>query len=97
MTKNVIAWASLALFIGLESRAQEAQAPAVGTISPAALARGDAMFKAYLAHLQVLDIPEALGLLAPLPLRLVGARSETFSTTRAIYDGAGATASLRFE
>lgn len=51
----------------------------------------------FLDILRVLDVPEALGLLAPLPLRLVGARGESFSTTRAIYDIAAASASLRLE
>jgi hypothetical protein len=51
----------------------------------------------FLDILHVLDIPEALGLLAPLPLQVVGVKSDTFSATRAIYDRAGAGDSLRFE
>jgi hypothetical protein len=42
MTKNLIAWALLAIFIDLERPVLNAQAPAVATTSPPASARGDA-------------------------------------------------------
>jgi len=37
----------------------------------------------------VLDIPEALGMLAPRPLTLVNASDPAFERTKAIYSRAG--------
>jgi len=51
----------------------------------------------FLNILRVLDVPEALGLLAPTRLTLVRARRESFEPTRELYDLAGAKASLFFE
>jgi len=45
----------------------------------------------------VLDVPEALGLLAPRKLTLAGARGEAFDRTAAIYKAAGAAGNLRRE
>ncbi|MEW5980539.1 MAG: acetylxylan esterase [Acidobacteriota bacterium] len=45
--------------------------------------------------LRVLDIPEALGLLAPRPLTLVNAKDGAFDRTTQIYQRAGAEKSLR--
>jgi hypothetical protein len=42
----------------------------------------------------VLDIPEALGCLAPRPLTLVNAAHPAFDRTAAIYKAAGAEAKL---
>jgi dienelactone hydrolase len=47
-----------------------------------------------LGVLQVLDIPTALGLLAPRPLTLVGATGKTWDMTRTLYERAGAGPSL---
>jgi hypothetical protein len=44
----------------------------------------------FLNVLRVLDIPEALGLLAPRPLTLVNAKDKAFDRTAAIYKLAGA-------
>jgi cephalosporin-C deacetylase-like acetyl esterase len=44
----------------------------------------------FLGVLRVLDIPEALGLLAPRPLTLVNANDKAFERTTAIYQRAGA-------
>jgi dienelactone hydrolase len=44
----------------------------------------------FLGVLRVLDIPEALGLLAPTPLTLVNAQDPAFDRTAAIYKLAGA-------
>jgi cyanophycinase len=44
----------------------------------------------FLGVLRVLDIPEALGLLAPRPLTLIGAREDEFTRTARIYKLAGA-------
>jgi cephalosporin-C deacetylase-like acetyl esterase len=49
----------------------------------------------FLNVLRVLDVPEALGLLAPRPLTLVGAGGKCFDRTAAIYDAAGAADHLR--
>ena len=43
----------------------------------------------FLNVLRVLDIPEALGMLAPRPLTLVNASDPAFQRTRGIYDRAG--------
>jgi hypothetical protein len=48
----------------------------------------------FLGVLRVLDVPEALGLLAPTPLTLVNARDSAFGRTVQIYDSAGAAANL---
>jgi hypothetical protein len=45
----------------------------------------------------LLDVPEALGLVAPVRLRLVGSHVPSFATTREIYDRAGAESSLVFD
>ncbi|WP_406694909.1 prolyl oligopeptidase family serine peptidase [Singulisphaera sp. Ch08] len=44
----------------------------------------------FLGVLRVLDIPDALGLLAPMPLRLIGASDPAFERTINIYKLAGA-------
>jgi len=44
--------------------------------------------------LRVLDVPDALGLLAPRPLTLVGASDAGFERTAAIFQAAGAAGSL---
>jgi cephalosporin-C deacetylase-like acetyl esterase len=43
----------------------------------------------FLNVLRVLDVPDALGLLAPLPLTLVDARAPAFERTAAVYRAAG--------
>ncbi|OAI47232.1 hypothetical protein AYO44_09930 [Planctomycetaceae bacterium SCGC AG-212-F19] len=48
----------------------------------------------FLNVLRVLDIPEALGLLAPTPLTLVNAKDGSFDKTARIYQRAGAEAKL---
>jgi hypothetical protein len=48
----------------------------------------------FLSVLRVLDIPAALGLLAPRPLRLVGAKADAFSLTRTLYQRARAESKL---
>jgi hypothetical protein len=45
--------------------------------------------------LRVLDVPEALGLLAPRPLTLVNAVNAAFDRTEKIYECAGAERSLQ--
>jgi dienelactone hydrolase len=49
----------------------------------------------FLNVLRVLDIPEALGLLAPRPLTLVNAKDKAFDRTAAIYKLAGAEAKFQ--
>jgi hypothetical protein len=44
----------------------------------------------FLNVLRVLDIPEALGILAPTPLTLVNAKDKAFDRTAEIYKRAGA-------
>ena len=44
----------------------------------------------FLGVLRVLDIPEALGLLAPMPLTLINAKDPAFDRTAEIYKLAGA-------
>jgi hypothetical protein len=50
----------------------------------------------FLNVLRVLDIPDALGLLAPRKLTIVGARAEAFAKTAALYKIAGAGDRLLF-
>jgi dienelactone hydrolase len=71
-----------------------AQADEVVVIEPPASHRQGPVF---LDVLRVLDIPEALGLLAPTPLRLVRARSESFRITRSLYERAEASRSFHAE
>jgi hypothetical protein len=71
-----------------------AQADEVVVIEPPASHRQGPVF---LDILRVLDIPEALGLLAPMPLRLVRARPESFRITRDIYERLGASGSFHLE
>src|SRR5262249_43125714 len=49
----------------------------------------------FLNVLSVLDVPEALGLLAPTPLTLVNAKDKAFDKTQEIYKLAGAEARLQ--
>jgi cephalosporin-C deacetylase-like acetyl esterase len=49
----------------------------------------------FLNVLRVLDIPDALGLLAPRPLTLINAKDKAFDRTAAIYKLAGAEARLQ--
>jgi hypothetical protein len=49
----------------------------------------------FLNVLRVLDIPDALGLLAPRPLTLVNANDMAFERTAQIYKRAGAEARLK--
>jgi dienelactone hydrolase len=49
----------------------------------------------FLNVLRVLDVPEALGLLAPRPLTLIGAKDRAFDRTEAIYKAAGAADKLK--
>ncbi len=51
----------------------------------------------FLNVLRVLDIPEALGLLAPRPLTLVNAQDKAFERTAEIYKLAGAADKLRMK
>jgi dienelactone hydrolase len=44
----------------------------------------------FLGVLRVLDVPDALGMLAPVPLTLVGAKDKAFERTAQIYKIAGA-------
>jgi hypothetical protein len=44
----------------------------------------------FLNVLQVLDVPAALGLLAPRPLTLIGAKGDAFPLTKTLYHRAGA-------
>ena len=44
----------------------------------------------FLNVLRVLDIPEALGLLAPTPLTIIGGQDAAFDRTEQIYKLAGA-------
>lgn len=53
---------------------------------------GDSQAPQFLNILRVADVPTMLGLLAPTPLHIVGARGETFEVTRRIYESAGAAA-----
>lgn len=48
----------------------------------------------FLGVQRVLDIPDALGLLAPRPLTLIGAKDPAFERTAAIYAAAGAAEKL---
>ena len=49
----------------------------------------------FLGVLRVLDIPEALGLLAPTPLTIIGGNDPAFDRTAAIYKAAGAADKLK--
>jgi hypothetical protein len=49
----------------------------------------------FLNVMRVLDIPEALGLLAPRPLTLLNANDPAFDRTQEIYERAGAEKALR--
>ncbi len=49
----------------------------------------------FLGVLRVLDTPDALGMLAPTPLTLIGAKDQTFDRTEQIYKLAGAADKLR--
>jgi hypothetical protein len=51
----------------------------------------------FLNVLRVLDVPDALGMLAPLPLTVVHARDQAFERTRQIYAAAGAQGKLRMK
>ena len=44
----------------------------------------------FLGVLRVLDVPDALGMLAPVPLTLVDAKDKSFERTVQIYKIAGA-------
>ena len=44
----------------------------------------------FLGVLRVLDTPDALGMLAPTPLTLIGAKDKAFDKTEQIYKIAGA-------
>jgi dienelactone hydrolase len=58
----------------------------VVVVDPPASHRGGPIF---LNVLRTLDVPEALGLLAPRPLQLINARDAAFGRTEKIYDLAG--------
>ena len=49
----------------------------------------------FLNVLRVLDIPEALGLLAPTPLTIIGGNDAAFDRTAEIYRLAGAADKLK--
>ena len=49
----------------------------------------------FLGILRVLDIPEALGLLAPTPLTIIGGMDPAFDRTAEIYRLAGASDKLK--
>jgi hypothetical protein len=51
----------------------------------------------FLGVLRVLDVPEALGLLAPRRLTLIGAKDKAFDRTAALFEVAGASDRLRRE
>jgi len=66
------------------------RAPAVAevvVVDPLASHRDGPIF---LNVLRVLDVPGALGLLAPRPLTLIGAKGDAWSLTRAPSERAGA-------
>ncbi len=64
---------------------------AVVVVDPPASHRDGPIF---LNVLRVLDVPGALGLLAPRPLTLCGAKGEAWSLTKALYERAGAATRL---
>ena len=49
----------------------------------------------FLGVLRVLDVPDALGLLAPTPLTLVGGNDQALARTEQIYRAAGAMKALQ--
>jgi cephalosporin-C deacetylase-like acetyl esterase len=51
----------------------------------------------FLNVLRVCDIPDALGLIAPRPLTLIGVKPEPFERTKAAYEAAGAADKLTFK
>ena len=51
----------------------------------------------FLNVLRVLDIPDALGLLAPKKLTIVGARAEAFKKTAALFEAAGGKDKMRLK
>jgi hypothetical protein len=51
---------------------------------------GEAYGPAFLNVLRVLDIPEAMGCLAPRRLTLIGAQDGAFARTATIYQATGA-------
>ncbi|HWB12306.1 MAG TPA: prolyl oligopeptidase family serine peptidase [Pirellulales bacterium] len=57
----------------------------------------DAAAPQLLNVLRVCDVPDALGLLAPRPLKIVGGDRSTFARTLAIYTAAGAEEKIAFE
>src|SRR5262249_41927959 len=65
----------------------EPSIPEVVLVDPPASHRGGPIF---LNVQRVLDVPEALGLLAPRPLTLVNAKDKAFDRTAEIYKRSGA-------
>ena len=51
----------------------------------------------FLNVLRVLDVPGALGLLAPRPLMLIGAKGDAWSLTKSFYERAGALKRLEYK
>src|SRR5262249_48180670 len=70
----------------------EPRAARVVVVDPPASHRDGPIF---LGVLRVLDVPEALGLLAPIPLTLIKAANPAFNRTTTIYETAGAKDALR--
>jgi dienelactone hydrolase len=66
---------------------RDAQIDRVALVDPPATHRDGPIF---LNVLRVLDIPEALGLLAPHPLTIYTDKKDSFANTLAIYNAAGA-------
>jgi dienelactone hydrolase len=69
----------------------EPAAAEVAIVDPPASHREGPIF---LNVLRVLDVPAALGLLAPRPLTLIGAKSDSWSLTKVLYERAGAATKL---
>jgi len=69
--------------------------PSIREVAVVAPPASHAEGPAFLNVLRVLDIPDALGLLAPRRLTLVNADDSLFERTRAIYESAGAGDNVR--
>lgn len=57
----------------------------------------DAAAPQFLNVLRVCDVPDALGLVAPRPLSIIGVDAGSFSKTKAAYDAAGAKERLKVQ
>jgi hypothetical protein len=84
----------LAVYAALYQPAIEAVVAVEPPASHRPRAAGEEYGPALLNALRVLDIPEAMGCLAPRQLTLIGAKDAAFDTVAAIYASAGVAVQL---